>query len=553
MLPNLQRVVGITWILGNVLQPAQTVEPLPSPESCRCFPGDKCWPTDQSWNHLNKTVGGRLVATIPLGSPCHGLTYNEARCQGIRDAWNLPDTHIDSSASIMAFFFANQSCDPFLPRAASCVIGTYVQYAVAASSVSDYQATIKFARAYNIRLVIRNTGHDYFGKSTGSGGLALWTHNMKSIEVLDPPASEHAGKALRVGAGVQLIEAYRAAFDSGLVVVGGTSPSVGFAGGYVQGGGHGYLASRYGLAADQVLSWEVVTMNGTHLTVSPFQHQDLYWALSGGGGGAYAAVVSMTVKAYPDQTTAAATLAWNNTGISQDTFYAAIEAYLSSLPSLLDAGATATWLNTNDSFMLDPAFGFGMSKQELDSFYDPVLQQLNHLNVTYDGALQCSGVISDWGRLIPRSILTESVTELTRVMREIGSYGAAISGLSFKSPDSPIVPNSISPAFREASISLVIGTNTDRDTNIANQKLMTDVLIPQLADLITGGGSSYLNEGDPWEPRWQDVFYGEGYGRLLAIKRLYDPEALLYARTAVGSESWVERLDGRLCRADMVY
>ncbi|KAK8135349.1 hypothetical protein PG984_003289 [Apiospora sp. TS-2023a] len=166
------------------------------------------------------------------------------------------------------------------------------------------------------------------------------------------------------------------------------------------------------------------------------------------------------------------------------------------------------------------------------------------------------GVYQIGGRLIPQSILAKSATEFTRAMREIGTYGAALSGLSFKSPDSPIVPNSVSPAFREASISLVIGTpysNTDRDANIANQKLMTDTLIPQLADLIPGGGASYLNEGDPWEPRWQDVFYGKGYDRLLGIKRSYDPESLLYARTAVGSESWIERVDGRLCRADVVY
>ncbi|KAF5722358.1 FAD-linked oxidoreductase yvdP [Fusarium mundagurra] len=37
---------------------------------CRCVPDDSCWPSDDDWNHLNSTVGGRLVATVPLGSPC---------------------------------------------------------------------------------------------------------------------------------------------------------------------------------------------------------------------------------------------------------------------------------------------------------------------------------------------------------------------------------------------------------------------------------------------------------------------------------------------------
>jgi hypothetical protein len=49
------------------------------------------------------------------------------------------------------------------------------------------------------------------------------------------------------------------------------------------------------------------------------------------------------------------------------------------------------------------------------------------------------------------------------------------------------------------------------------QKIMTDELIPRVARLIPGGGSAYLNEGDPWEPSWQDVFYGENYARLVTI------------------------------------
>ncbi|RYP50622.1 hypothetical protein DL768_003904 [Monosporascus sp. mg162] len=194
----------------------------------------------------------------------------------------------------MAPFFANESCEPFLPKEAPCVVGTYVQYAVDVRGVSDYQNTIRFAKEHNIRLVIRNTGHDYLGKSTGAYALAIWTQNFKFAEVLDYASPEYTGKALRVSAGTQLIEAYRVAYDNGLVVVGGTCPSVGFAGGYSQGGGHGYLVSRYGLGADQALEWEVVTMDGSHISASPSQNQDLYWALSGGGGGTYAAVVSLT-------------------------------------------------------------------------------------------------------------------------------------------------------------------------------------------------------------------------------------------------------------------
>lgn len=55
----------------------------------------------------------------------------------------------------MAPYFLNQSCDPFLPRSADCVIGSYVQYSVNVGDASDISAGIQFANDNNIRLIIR--------------------------------------------------------------------------------------------------------------------------------------------------------------------------------------------------------------------------------------------------------------------------------------------------------------------------------------------------------------------------------------------------------------
>lgn len=58
--------------------------------------------------------------------------------------------------------------------------------------------------------------------------------------------------------------------------------TVGWAGGYIQGGGHSILASFRGMAADQVLSFEVVTTTGKFVTASTTENPDLFWALRGG-------------------------------------------------------------------------------------------------------------------------------------------------------------------------------------------------------------------------------------------------------------------------------
>lgn len=57
---------------------------------CRCYPGESCWPSQAEWAALNSSVGGRLVATVPLGSPCHDPTYNATVCKSLQENWLLP-------------------------------------------------------------------------------------------------------------------------------------------------------------------------------------------------------------------------------------------------------------------------------------------------------------------------------------------------------------------------------------------------------------------------------------------------------------------------------
>lgn len=63
-------------------------------------------------------------------------------------------------ADILDPYFQNQTCDPYTPREQPCTLGNYAVYSINVSSVSDIQAGIAFARANNIRLTIKNTGHE---------------------------------------------------------------------------------------------------------------------------------------------------------------------------------------------------------------------------------------------------------------------------------------------------------------------------------------------------------------------------------------------------------
>jgi hypothetical protein len=56
---------------------------------CRCFPGEHCWPKAHEWNTLNETLDGRLLATVPLGSPCHDPKYDAKRCVQLLGEWRF--------------------------------------------------------------------------------------------------------------------------------------------------------------------------------------------------------------------------------------------------------------------------------------------------------------------------------------------------------------------------------------------------------------------------------------------------------------------------------
>jgi len=103
-------------------------------------------------------------------------------------------------------------------------MGGYPSYAVNVSNVAQIQLAVNFARNNDIRLVVKNTGHDFSGKSGGAGALSIWTHHLKDIEFIPSymvDGDSYTGPAFKAGSGVQAWEIYEAANEKGMVVVGG--------------------------------------------------------------------------------------------------------------------------------------------------------------------------------------------------------------------------------------------------------------------------------------------------------------------------------------------
>ena len=87
---------------------------------------------------------------------------------------------------------------------------------------------------------------------------------------------------MKIGAGLTVVEILRAAADRNVTVLTGSDQTVGI-GGWLAGGGHGPMTSRFGMGADQVVEMEVVTAKGDLLTITHDSHPDLFWAMRGVG------------------------------------------------------------------------------------------------------------------------------------------------------------------------------------------------------------------------------------------------------------------------------
>ncbi|KAG9520865.1 FAD/FMN-containing isoamyl alcohol oxidase MreA, partial [Aureobasidium melanogenum] len=547
-----------------------------SSPSCRVLPGDAAWPNQKVWDKLNQTVGGRLIRGAPLAQPCYTPDLDISTCTAIQNDWTALDPFLRDPVNVMSPYWMNDSCSPFLGPNGSCTLANLASYAINMSCADDAIAGVAFAQNNNIRLTIKNTGHDFLGRSAGKGSLALWTHNMKQMSFVNYESSQYTGPAFRVGAGITNAELYAAAGAKGYRAVGGSCPTVGATGGYAQGGGHGPLGAKYGLGSDQVLEWELVTAAGKYIVASPTQNSDLYWALSGGGPGNLAVVLSMTVKVYKDGPIAGASLSFANTNDSA--YWKAVSAWLKHL-LVLDKlqGFTTLWGLTALGFEIEYATYPDANEQAMTAALAPFVQQVKDLNLSLTTnsvsvhanfpahyaayATQSYDTNNSiGGRLISRSVVQNDLPALIDAFRNININstnvgGSKISGIAANVTHQRVgntaTANSVLPAWRDSLFTMTIGIPLAQDaTWAAMQNGQRQLNAWQdLLRTVTPGGGTYMSEATYDNPNWKPDYFGANYQRLLSIKNKYDPQRLFWVNTAVGSDDyWRPAVDGRLCR-----
>jgi FAD/FMN-containing dehydrogenase len=159
-----------------------------------------------------------------------------------------------------------------------------------AGSAADVAQAVRFARAHGIRIAPQGTGHGAGPLEPLDGTMLLRTRRMRTVHI-DP-----AALTARAEAGAVWQDVTVPAAQHGLAALAGSSTTVGVTG-YTLGGGLGWLARRYGLAANSVTAAELVTPDGDLVRVDADHEPDLFWAVRGGGG--IGVVTALEMRLYP--------------------------------------------------------------------------------------------------------------------------------------------------------------------------------------------------------------------------------------------------------------
>ena len=141
---HMSLVLAMAWSLAAA-PPSDPTTP-----RCRCLPGDPCWERID-WAALNASVGGRLEKSTDVMAPCLSDLQGEACSHALEGS--------DDEFWLSSLPNGFQHTGIFGMWNLSDHLSTY---AVRAETEADFQETVSFAAANNLRLVIKATGHDWY-------------------------------------------------------------------------------------------------------------------------------------------------------------------------------------------------------------------------------------------------------------------------------------------------------------------------------------------------------------------------------------------------------
>lgn len=543
-----------------------------------------------SMESFNQTLGGSLRLAAPFSLPCfsryegYPITPNAAACAQIQANYgdptfrgqfynafmNTQDEACISNVTDQCLLDDGSPNNPQAFTSTSCNQGSISRFYIDVQSVSEITKALQLSHDHGLRLSIKNSGHDYQGRSSMKGSLALWMRNLRNMTrdacfVPEGCSDISPADTITTGAGVNFDEVYKFADTEGVTFIGGYASTVGVSGGWVQGGGHSVLSPVYGLGVDRVVQFKVVTADGILRVANACANPDLFWALRGGGGGTFGVVLESTHRVEPALSLTVAYIQYNATAINLNEWFEILVNnsltwtnqgwgghYLAdnliSVNPLLNVSAATISMKQAIDFARDN--GGTVTIETVPSWYSFYTNYL----LKYQAPVGRPQFIG--GRLMPASLFASEGGrgKLVSFLNSVVAAGL----LPYIASTTPYLYNwtldstSATPAWRESLWELGYPYTLSWNSTFEDRKSIIQQVnaLSLAAEEMTPGGGEYMNEASPWTENWKETWWGGNYERLSEIKKKYDPNGIFSCWKCVGFEEQSTE-NGFLCFAGL--
>jgi FAD/FMN-containing dehydrogenase len=388
---------------------------------------------------------------------------------------------------------------------------------------ADVADAVNFGREEGLEISVRGGGHNVAGKAVTEGGLMIDLSLMKGVHV-DP-----ARGTVRAQAGVRVGELDRATAAFGLATPSGVISLTGIAG-LTLGGGIAWLMGKYGMAVDNLLSAEVVLASGAVVTASDETDPDLFWAVRGGGGN-FGVVTSFEFQAHPVASVlGGATLHPLEAAPGLLSFFREFAAdlpdALSTQVAFLHApdGSGAKLCGIALCHAGEDADRAEADIRPLRGFGRPAVDMIRRMpypvvNTGVDWLFP--GALNYWKSAFFSELSDAAVEVLTGAFERAPSELCALIIEEFHGAVTRVAPTATAYPHREPGFNLLLISQwtepAETEAGIAWARETFDALSAYMVE------RSYMNYLSADDHDRVDRAYGANYGRLLELKRRYDP------------------------------
>jgi hypothetical protein len=409
-------------------------------------------------------------------------------------------------------------------RIFNAMIDRYPAVIVRCEDVTDVVHGIEFAGRHGLPVSVKGGGHSVSGSAISDGGLTLDMAGMTGIVV------DRAQRIAVAEPGLTLAQFDAATAAHGLATTLGAVSMTGIAG-LTLGGGLGWLNGRYGLACDNLLAVDIVTADGQLRTATAQQHEDLFWAVRGGGGN-FGVVVSFTYHLHPVTTVLAGRITYG-----PDSAQATLSRFHELAVASPDELSTAASVGLNPAgepivsvtvcWSGSPAEGESAVRpfRELGPAVSDEVRPMPYVSLQQasdDGVP--AGRQHYWKASFLRQLPDEAIEIVLRHTARVPSPHSGVGFQQMTGVASRVDPAATAFAHRAEQYDFLILSQwddpADSRVNIAWTRSLFAAMQPFLEPAV------YMNNLGDEGPTRVRAAYGTNYDRLAKVKATYDPDNL---------------------------